>query len=269
MGARIEENMPFEEYQECGHLNQSILKHMGVPAKAHYLENNPPERTPAMELGTAVHCYVLDHYDKFDAKYFEYPDGIDKRTAEWKAIVAKHPGKIPAGKEVFQMGSNVMDEGRLNSLLLDKATKTEVTCLFRDNVNQLDLKARLDLYNETLGILGDLKTTRNASPEGFAAEIFKNGYHFQAAFYRRALRYFNKPVTDYILWAVENKPPYCAAAYRLLDEVLDLGDKQVEEYLKKYKECKDSGYWPAYSDLIQPIGIPTWSFKTLSEAYAD
>jgi hypothetical protein len=45
------------------------------------------EPTEAMQLGTLIHCAVLEP-DQFDVRYIAVPEGIDKRTKEGKQVWA-------------------------------------------------------------------------------------------------------------------------------------------------------------------------------------
>lgn len=267
MNPGIYYNIPFAEYQTWPGVHQSMLKNMNVPARAKYQEENPKEPTAAMELGTALHCKLLEP-DRFASEYVVAPK-LDKRSKEWKEFAAKHEGKLFISKEVCGMEESLFGLNSFGCLIHDLETRTEVSAVWVDESTGITCKARFDLINQDLKTVVELKTTRSASPEGFAAEVFKNAYHIQAAFYRRGLKALGAPCGDFLFFAVENLPPHLCAAYRLIEEVLEVGDAQVTKYLKVYDECSEFEQWPGYSNEILPIGIPTWGMKQIMEAYGE
>ena len=143
-------------------------------------------------------------------------------------------------------------------------------------------------------IIGDLKTTEDASPEGFAKSIANWRYDVQHAYYMDGTRlaleqgkcnppqegkaelsvYWTDPVTGVLcrcrpdFWrgypkhfafiAVEKKPPYAVGVYVLDSEGVEIGRAQYQHDLRVYAECVRSGEWPGYGDKIQTISLPGW-----------
>lgn len=260
-------DIPFPVYKKWPGTHQSMLKHMAVPAKARYEEDNQKEPTPSMEFGSALHCAVLEP-ERFAKEYVTHGK-VDKRTKAWKDFCDTNFDKLFIHEDVLRMADSIRSLPSLKMILDDAATVVEASASWTDDETGVLCKGRFDIYNRDLETTSDIKTTRSASPDGFALEVFKNGYHIQGALYRRACRILGLPCSDFIFFCVENKAPFCAAAYRLQDEVIDLGEAQVVQYLKRLKECEATGQWPGYSNEILSIGIPSWSFKQLSEEYGE
>ena len=143
-------------------------------------------------------------------------------------------------------------------------------------------------------IIGDLKTTEDASPEGFAKSIANWRYDVQHAYYMDGTRlaleqgkcnppqegkaelsvYWTDPVTGVLcrcrpdFWrgypkhfafiAVEKKPPYAVGVYVLDSEGVEIGRAQYQHDLRVYAECVRTGEWPGYGDKIQTISLPAW-----------
>lgn len=143
-------------------------------------------------------------------------------------------------------------------------------------------------------IIGDLKTTEDASPEGFAKSIANWRYDVQHAYYMDGTRlaleqgkcnppqegkaelsvYWTDPVTGVLcrcrpdFWrgypkhfafiAVEKKPPYAVGVYVLDSEGVEIGRAQYQHDLRVYAECVRTGVWPGYGDKIQTISLPGW-----------
>ena len=111
----------------------------------------------------------------------------------------------------------------------------------------VDARCRPDWIDLKRGFMVDLKTTQDASPENFNKSIYNFGYHRQAAFY---LSLF-KEVTGihlegYGIIAVENKPPYAVCSHQLHTDFLDIGQREVDVCIGRYrlatKEKKFTSY---------------------------
>lgn len=143
----------------------------------------------------------------------------------------------------------------------------------------------------------DLKTTDDASVEGFSKSIANWRYDVQHPFYldglREAIRqsggvlpdevvagaaelsaywidretgvlcrcrpdYWRGEPKHFIFIAVEKKPPYAVGVYVLDGESVELGRAVYRADLKRYAECKANDNWPGYGDKIQTISVPGW-----------
>lgn len=154
--------------------------------------------------------------------------------------------------------------------------------------------AAFAILHHVKDIIGDLKTTEDASPEGFAKSIANWRYDVQHAFYMDGTRlaleqgkcnppqegkaelsvYWTDPVTGVLcrcrpdFWrgypkhfafiAVEKKPPYAVGVYVLDSEGVEIGRAQYQHDLRVYAECVRSGEWPGYGDKVQTISLPGW-----------
>ena len=154
--------------------------------------------------------------------------------------------------------------------------------------------AAFAILHHVKDIIGDLKTTEDASPEGFAKSIANWRYDVQHAYYMDGTRlaleqgkcnppqegkaelsvYWTDPVTGVLcrcrpdFWrgypkhfafiAVEKKPPYAVGVYVLDSEGVDIGRAQYQHDLRVYAECLRTGEWPGYGDKIQTISLPAW-----------
>ena len=93
MTAEIAWNQTDFAYRKEPGVNQSSLKKI-LDSPAHYQAalKNKLIPTPAMKIGTAAHCLVLDGEKAFDAAYVRQPDNIKlttKEGKEWKASVGR------------------------------------------------------------------------------------------------------------------------------------------------------------------------------------
>lgn len=152
-------------------------------------------------------------------------------------------------------------------------------------------RAVLTIMND---VIGDLKTTEDASPEGFAKSMANYRYDVQAPYYldgvKKALEqgkcippvegasemsvYWVDEATgvlcrcrpdwwrgypkNFVFIAVEKKPPYAVGVYVLDSASTDIGRAIYQHDLQVYAECLASDKWPGYGDLVQTINMPTW-----------
>lgn len=222
------------------------------------------EDTPALRFGTAIHCAVLEN-DRFNATYTVIEG--DRRSSAVKASIkeAKDAGKTVLDAEDFNalMGmAHAVFKNPICATLLRGSLKEHSVFSELDDVR---VKCRPDGWNVEKGVLFDLKSTEDASPEGFARTVAKYRYHVQDAFYRHVIASATGGDADdlgFIFIAVEKKPPFAVALYQL-DELAALqGWVDAREDLRRYKVAKDTGKWGGYSPRIETLSLPRWAVSS-------
>lgn len=267
----IEENVPAAEYRMRKGLNFSSLNLFAVsPEKYYALKGVERDETEAMKVGTALHTMALEP-EKFNQRYFCLPE-MDRRTKAGKELYAQieatNKNKILLKPEDFQVVAEAATSIRNNTFangLLSNAL-TELTATWHDVETSLDLKGRIDAYNEKLRIIVDIKTTTDAG-RSFSKTILQRGYHRQAAFYMDALRANGKPVEHVVIIAVEKEPPYSVALYKLCDDTIRLSKAENDALLKRYAHCLKTDYWPGYTQGIMTISLPNYAMENMEEMY--
>ena len=221
------------------------------------------EETPAMRIGSAVHCAVLEP-ERFATDYAVAPDG-DKRSKAGKEAFAEFEA-AHAGKPIISMADWALCEEIQHAVRMHpgaaallQAGQPEVSALWNDAEFNVGCRARYDWLTPD-GLLIDLKTTQDASPAGFAKSCATFRYHVQAAWYLDA---YQKAAGDlplgFIFIAVEKTPPYAVALYELDAEAVDLGRALARRDLARYANAREFGVWPGYSEAIQPLSLPKWA----------
>ena len=140
----------------------------------------------------------------------------------------------------------------------------------------------------------DLKTTDDASLEGFSKSIANWRYDVQHPYYLDGLRQALKQSGDqapvegaaelsaywvdqatgmlcrcrpdfwrgepkhFVFIAVEKRPPYAVGVYVLDEESVEIGRAQYRADLERFAECVRTDSWPGYGDKIQKISVPAW-----------
>jgi len=259
--------MTNQEYQKRAALSVSAIKELAKsPMHLRHKLDHPQKPTPAMQIGTAFHAAALEP-ESFSNVAVVAPD-CDRRTKDGKAVWAEFEqeaqGKILLKKpEYEQIGEMVLAlmTHKEASKLIQMQGLTEVSCFWTDH-RGFKCKCRPDRVTES-GIVLDLKTTDDASPEGFARACGQYRYHWQAAWYLTGLTVASDyKHDDFRLIAVEKKPPYGVGVYRVPRIYTDIAHEQMEPFLDTYQRCILDNFWPGYSETTESLQMPVWALKT-------
>lgn len=152
--------------------------------------------------------------------------------------------------------ARVMKHPAASGLL--KYGKAEQSIFWIDKDTGVKCKGRIDWLetDEDTAIVFDLKSTTDASPEGFQRSVSKYRYYVQASMYLDGLSQLGYDPGSFIFGAWEKHSPYAAALYYATDGMLETGRQEYKNLLKTYKKCLETDNWPGYSQDIQPLGMP-------------
>lgn len=160
--------------------------------------------------------------------------------------------------QLHRMRDSVMNHPAACALLYGKPGKAEVSVYWRDAMTGELCRCRPDWWRDD-DVLVDLKTTDDASPEGFAKSMANWRYDVQDPFYRDGVKAATgREVRAFVFVAVEKKPPFAVGVYVLDSESVELGRAQYRADLRTYAECIRTGVWPGYGEKIQTISMPAW-----------
>lgn len=223
------------------------------------------EETPAMRIGSAVHCAVLEP-ERFERDYVTAPE-CDRRTKAGKEAFAEFEA-ANAGKTVLngdegvlchRIAASVLSHLRAAQLLA--GARAEVSALWKDPELRVRCRARFDALTKDGWIL-DLKTTQDASPSAFAKSAANFRYHVQAAWY---LDGYGSATGDipagFVFVAVEKSPPYAVALYELDAEAVEIGRALARRDLARYANAREFDLWSGYPETIQPLSLPRWALN--------
>ena len=189
-----------------------------------------------------------------------------KNVRLWSDVLSEwtenNPGRIVLSPEVWDqlhaMRDAVHNHPAAHALLTSVPGEAEKSVYWIDPITGVLCRCRPDWWREDW-IIPDLKTTDDASPEGFAKSIANWRYDVQAAFYMDGIEQATgKRPKSFVFIAVEKKPPYGVGVYVLDSDSLELGRAQYQHDLRIYAECVRTGEWPGYGDKIQTISLPAW-----------
>jgi hypothetical protein len=248
-------------YFERPEINCSGLKLiLQSPAHFKHAQTSPRVETKAMQIGTAVHALTLEPV-KFAQDYTVLLDDIDKRSKAgkeaWAALEAQN--KILLTRDEFEQIKNISEAVKTHPTAEKILEFGFAELEIYTQIQGIPAKAKMDWYRK--GIIADLKTTDDSSPEGFARACAKYGYAMQAAWYLDCANAQGMEVREFIFIAVEKSAPYCVGIYTLDDETLERGRNDYRLALAMYQRCLETGVWHGYSTNIETLTLPTWAFK--------
>lgn len=263
----IHRNLDFGAYREIKALNQSVLKIVRDKSPFHAkLElDYPSESTPAQKVGNMVHTMVLEP-EKFGDQFAIY-EGT-RRGKKWDEFKEANSDKEIFIKSEIDQIQKITDGIRHNDKalnLIESAGDKELTLVWEDVDTGVLCKGRIDIYNQALSLVLDLKTSKNADKISFSRDLVKYGYDMQAAFYLDGLNHLTgESVEHYGFIVVENCSPYQVAFYQLDAATIELGREKYKELLFQWAHCEKSKSFPSYSNKFEIITAPTWAFNNQS-----
>lgn len=225
-------------------------------------EGEGRKKTDALRFGQAFHTIVLE------------PEEFKRRVVWWEATKttnSKAYEKAEAELEFGQMLCPIAwkDQlyGMLDSMmankdimaLLEMPGDNECTMLWKDDVTGIDCKSRFDRCIRDYGLIVDLKTTRDASEDGFRHSIINYDYHVQDFSYRNAYEsVFKEPPKEFAFVLCEKEKPYLSSIYYLSPEAVEAGQYLYSNRIERFAECQRRKYYPGYQEKPQRISLPAW-----------
>ena len=254
----------FDYRREEGENQSSLKKILDSPAHYQAAKKFKLIPTPAMEIGTALHCRSLDGEKAFNAQYVKKPQGLSlatKEGKEWKAKLGRKKALAQGGKDDPWGAVEGMHES-LSRLTWFSGTGAEYIKYNEVSIywdwNGVQCKARLDRVLVDEGIVLDLKTTDSIEPEMFTKKVVSLGYDFQAAYYAKAAEAaYGKPF-KFIFVAVERKAPYTVDLFEVSPAMMEEGLVKCEMALHQWKQCQAAGLWPNREPQIRQLEYPSW-----------
>jgi len=256
------EFMNHADYHADPAISSSHLNEMAKsPAHyyARYLDSNRPFIAPtaAMKFGSLAHCAVLEP-EELSKRYRVCPS---RSTREGKAVAKQMEADgIEAVTQTdwdtaAAMKTAVYAHPIAKKLLSDGIA--EQPFWWNDAGTSQKCKCRPDWLTPQ-GTVVELKTTQDASPNGFAKSVAAFRYHVQAAHYLTGLA--RHGYARLITIAVEKAYPFAVAVYELDSDALEEGERLAERDIRRISYCREHDDWPCYTKDIEPLRLPKWAY---------
>lgn len=238
-----------------------------LKAKRERLYAEEEKESAAMLLGELVHCLVLEPEETLK-RYIGAPQ-VDRRTKEGKEIYAQFleeaSGKTVVDQATFEkasyMATNVIEQPLASNAL--KGCLIEQSLTWIDEETGMEFKCRPDAYNPINGVVGDLKTTKDASYRAMQGSSARYGYFLQAAMIREALLFHGLKFSKYLLLCVESAEPYAYRPLIIGDDALDSGLNEFNYLKKKLAICIHENKFEHYP--LAELLYPPWAELDFTE----
>lgn len=255
----------YDQYAALAAVRSSDLKGFArSAAHARYAMLHPTD-SAAMVLGQAVHVALLEP-SIFEASYAVAPH-CDRRTKvgkeTWDAFAEANADKIVLKPDEMDLCRSLADSAMQHPIagkLLTAPGLNECSLVWHDDATMTACKARLDRLctYDGFSTIVDVKSTRDASPRGFAADAARLGYHVQAAWYLRGADALSPVPRRFVFVAIEKEPPYAVACYELDEVFLAAGRAECDRALAAYANATATGVWPGYPMKLSTLYAPSW-----------
>jgi hypothetical protein len=253
---------PAFSYSVAKTLYQKSPKHAYLEHRK--LGNQPRERSKSMDIGQSVHTAILGHGEKFIKSEFD-----EFRTKEAKAwrdeqeengLIVLKPDefdKIDLIKSNFE--AQMRDCGLYG--VFESSKKELMAEYLFDDIYTISM---FDAFNEEYGVIFDLKTTTDASPDACQRKIIDMGYDIQAALYTKSVEIIKPELTGrvrFIFLFQEVDPPYIMTPIELDVVFKAVGESKVNRSANIWRDCLATGQWPGYTQDIIVMEPPQWHVK--------
>ena len=241
-------------HSQKDYLSSSAIKTIAKKSILHFLEQKP-FKSDALTIGSAFHSFVLENHLFFNE--FIVTPKINRRTKAGKEEYAKSQAHaLATGKlSINQLDYNMI-QTMSEKIFEDKTCKELLSngeaemSFYRENFIDIKARVRPDYYKEGEYIV-DLKSCQDASPRAFKYDVFKYGWHIQAAFYMDVLE-----VNEFYFIASEKHHPYACQSYKLSDQLINEGRLAYMDAIASWKNFLEFGEISKYkTDNMTNNGI--------------
>lgn len=225
------------------------------------------EIDPDREKYKAVHRLALEE----TSDHIVVKEGVWRGPLKEEVQRLQAEGNIVLKQEAFDDAFVIAKKLREHSLagqILENSL-CEVSIFWMEG--EVYCKARIDilLLTEHGIVLGDLKNFGGLeSEELIGYTIGKNKYHWQMAFYSRAIAAVFKqdPIKRFWIF-VEDTEPHGVKVRNCTDPMWEAGWIAMKPLLERFKECSDDDVWPCYAEDELDAGMPDRFFATAGSIY--
>lgn len=251
--------LPEHEYHHGPELSSTGAKTI-LRSPAHYQwEQTHRTEKAAFDFGHAVHALVLGI--GMDVEVI--PGPWTTKTAKEAVAAARAAGCVPIKPEDWQHAKTAAAAVAEHPIAgpLFSTGEPEVSMFWTDPDTGVRCRGRLDWLRATGRLLAvDLKTVQTADPKTFGRTAASFSYDLQTEMYAQGYQAITgeRPASLHVL--VEVDPPHAVSVVQLDDEALRIGALKVRAALERYRDCTETGQWPAYDPTtIHPVSLPRWA----------
>jgi len=279
-----------EYHANKDYVSASGLKRLKV-SPAHFIEPEEEGETDAMLFGSAYHSFILEP-EKFESSYYVFDDHAiyevligegfksprsTKQYKEWLESEMRIVGERKSiSKDDFEkikaMREKLMRHPYCRMLLTGGRNEIGYMGEIETEAGKINIKIKPDHIIDGKKICVDLKTTIDASADGFTRHAADLDYHIQASLYSDILTKISEDNRDWSFFFIvqEKKRPFAFNIFEASNQFISQGRYEYEMLLQLYKFCTENNYWPGYQVWCQnkygilELKLPVWSIKDLT-----
>ncbi len=264
-GIYTSDQLSNEQYHASEGISKSGIDRV-ARSPQHFVSGGIHEPSRAMEIGTAIHCAVLE--PMVYKREYRTVDCMARTSAIYKAACKDRDSSLvltqAEGDKIEGMQAAIM-RNKSAAMLLSGEGQNELSVFAKDPETGVLVKCRFDRLIG--GVAVDLKKTQDARSPAFSRAIENYRYHVQAAFYMDVYHWATgETLSSFKFIAVEESSPHGVRVYTINEESIMVGRALYRDALNIYAECLDKGEWPAYGDDEEEIGIPGWAISQFEDS---
>lgn len=252
-----------------------MLMPPNCPAKFHYERSHPRPDTKAFDEGHIAHTRVLGVGEPIhivDAKDWK------TKAAQAERDEARAAGEVPVLAERYDQILGMEEALRAHPdaglLFTPGAGVAERVAIWRDDEAKIWRRAMIDWIPEAepdeRQLVVDYKTAISAEPSAISKHIHNFRYHQQAAWYVDAVAAVvaqNDIEPAFVFVFQEKTAPYLVTTVQIDSDALEWGRIQNRKAMSIYARCKAADHWPAYTEGIISVGLPSYAKYQFEAAY--
>lgn len=217
------------------------------------------ESTPALTMGSLVHCLVLEP-ENFNRDFWILKTETRPQQDKGMTSNINKAWKLEQEQEHSEQDlitEDVLIQAEAISKSLNREAKSLITAKGNEfektiewNKDGFDMKGKIDICNDYF--LADLKTAQSSDPDTWQRKAY---WDFQ--YYRQAAVYLDGDADgiytgdkEFYFIVVEKFAPYLVSIHKVSSSIIAKGMVQYRDMLAKIKKCQDSDNWPHYDKEV-------------------
>lgn len=255
-----------EGYHKGPGISKSQLDDVAVSPAIYQWRKNAPvdeEKTAALDLGTALHCLLLEP-DDFSQRFQIGPE-VNRRTTagkqEEKEFMERceNEGITPITHDDNRKLTLMRDSAMAHPIarwMLEAQGKAEASIYWNDRDTDVLSRCRPDKIITEFNWCVDVKSTADIMK--FQKDFYSYRYHVQDAFYCDGYESHFHEIPTFAFLAVSTSIDcgrYPVQVFILDQQAKDAGRAEYKSNLSTFAECLSRNEWPG----IATLSLPFWA----------
>lgn len=215
-----------------------------------------------LSFGRAAHTLLLGEQgfsNQFVIRPAEFTDWRTKDAKAWRkeqedaGKTVLLPDQIAA---IRAIAASLSDHPLVKAGILNGLVEHTVVC--KDKATGVWLKIRPDIVPQADGVLVDMKSTTDASPNAIQRTVMNFGYPMQGGLGTMVMKEaLGLTITDFVLVFFEKEAPHAVAVTAIDNEWLYWARRQLRRSIDRFARCVEENVWPGY-DTEATTSMPQW-----------